>query len=94
MLTVLVLVALAALFGLCLPNLLRPMPHVHARDPDPPSDDASAAVHPESMTAELDPVDEEYLACLADTLWPDDEYLELEPSTDGEEEPGSNGMRL
>ncbi|MFI0371799.1 hypothetical protein ACH35V_28380 [Actinomadura sp. 1N219] len=99
MLTVLVLVALAALFGLCLPNLLRPMPPVPARhspalDPDPPPHGASPAVHPESMTAELDPADEEYLACLADTLWPDDEYLEPEHTTDGEEEPGSNGRRL
>ncbi|WP_158079290.1 hypothetical protein [Actinomadura sp. CNU-125] len=45
------------------------------------------------MTAELDPEDEEYLACLADTLWPDDEYLEPEHSSDGEEESGGSGMR-
>ncbi|MFI0481542.1 hypothetical protein [Actinomadura sp. 9N215] len=96
MIAVLVLVALVALFGLCLPNLLRPMPPVRVlvRDPDPPPRDASPAVHPESMTAELDPADEEYLACLADTLWPDDEYLEPEHTTDGEEESGGSGMRL
>ena len=84
MITVLVLVSLAALFGLCLPNLLRPMP----------SPDEAPAVHPESMTAELDPADEEYLAFLADELWPDDEYLEPEHTTDGEEESGGSGMRL
>lgn len=98
MITVLVLVALAALFGLCLPNLLRPMPSGPAHDPSsasgpPPRDDASD-VHPESMTAELDPGDEEYLASLADELWPEDEYVELEHTTDGEEEPGGSGMLL
>lgn len=126
MITMLVLVSLVALFGLSLPNLLRPM----APRPDraPPRGDAPAAptepfhdealtsgsldlgpvptepfpgesfpgeaVHPESMTAELDPGDEEYLAYLADALWPDDEYAELEHTTDGEEEPGGSGMRL
>ncbi|TDB88151.1 hypothetical protein [Actinomadura sp. 7K534] len=93
MITALVLVSLAALLGLCLPNLLRPM----APGPDraPPADDAPP-VHPESMTAELDPGDEEYLAFLADALWPDDEYAELEHTTDGEEESGggSSGMLI
>ncbi|RKS74350.1 hypothetical protein BZB76_2861 [Actinomadura pelletieri DSM 43383] len=95
MTTVLVLVSLAALFGLCLPRLLRPMPHVPSRAPSPdPPPHGPLAVHPESMTAELDPADEEYLAFLADRLWPDDEYLEPEPSTDGEEESGgSTGLR-
>ncbi|WP_433478638.1 hypothetical protein ACQPZP_17360 [Spirillospora sp. CA-142024] len=88
MVTVLVLVSLVALFGLCLPNLLRPMPPRPA--PDPPPD----AGHPESMTAELDPGDEEYLAFLANELWPDDEYLEPEHSTDGEEESGGTDMLL
>ena len=92
MITVLVLVSLVALFGLCLPNLLRPMPARAA--PDPPRGPSADAVHPESMTAELDQGDEEYLAGLADELWPEDEYLELEPTTDGEEEPGGSGMRL
>ena len=89
MITVLVLVSLLALFGLCLPGLLRPMPARPA--PGPP---AAGAAHPESMTAELDPGDEEYLAGLADELWPEDEYLELEHTTDGEEESGGSGMRL
>lgn len=87
MITVLVLVSLLALFGFCLPRLLRPMPARAAPDPPP------AGPHPESMVAELDPADEEYLAGLADELWPEDEYLELEHSTDGEEEPGGSGMR-
>lgn len=34
--------------------------------------------HPESLTAVLGPGDEEYLAWLADQLWPGDEYLDLE----------------
>ncbi|MCP9955154.1 hypothetical protein [Actinomadura madurae] len=34
--------------------------------------------HPESLTAVLDPGDEEYLAWLADHHWPGDEYLDLE----------------
>jgi hypothetical protein len=87
--TVLVLVSLLALLGLSLPNLLRPMPPRPA--PEPPPDPGT---HPESMTAELDPGDEEYLAFLADRLWPDDEYLELEHSTDGEEESGGTDMLL
>lgn len=29
--------------------------------------------HPESMDAELDPADEEYLGWLADRTWPDEE---------------------
>lgn len=90
MLTVLVLVSLVALLGLCMPRLLRPMPPAA---PEPADDHASQNVHPESMTAELDPADEEYLAFLADRLWPEDEYLELEHTTDGEEESGGSGMR-
>ncbi|WP_067796011.1 hypothetical protein [Actinomadura formosensis] len=34
--------------------------------------------HPESLTAVLEPGDEEYLAWLADHHWPRDEYLDLE----------------
>ena len=92
MITVLVLVSLVALFGLCLPNLLRPMPSAAGHEPPPerPPQD----VHPESMSAELDPGDEEYLAFLADALWPEDEYAELEHTTDGEEESGGSGMLL
>ncbi|MBG6090763.1 hypothetical protein [Actinomadura viridis] len=36
------------------------------------------------MTAELEPWEEEYLAFLADDLWPDDEYLDLEHRIDHE----------
>jgi hypothetical protein len=49
-----------------------------------------ACGHPESMTANLASDAEEYLAWLADHLWPDDEYLELErgwqAETDGYED--------
>lgn len=34
--------------------------------------------YPESMTAVLAPDDEEYLAWLADHLWPNDDYVDLE----------------
>lgn len=34
--------------------------------------------HPESLTAVLEPGEEEYLAWLADHHWPSDEYLDLE----------------
>ncbi|MEU8803187.1 hypothetical protein [Spirillospora sp. NPDC048819] len=94
MITVLVLVSLVALFGLCLPNLLRPMPAGLDRDPPPEPPPQAPAVHPESMTAELDPGEEEYLAFLADALWPEDEYAELEHTTDGEEESGGSDMLL
>jgi hypothetical protein len=43
--------------------------------------------HPESLTAVLDPGDEEYLAWLADHHWPSDEYLDLEHEWLGELEP-------
>jgi hypothetical protein len=103
--TVLVLASLIALFGLFLPNLLHPMPPRCASEPQwsAPGTPLSAAVpppaselpgHPESMTAELDPGDEEYLAFVADELWPDDEYLELEHTTDGEEESGGSSMLM
>lgn len=92
MIAVLVLVSLVSLLALCLPRLLHPMPPAPAPDPPPPE---APAVHPESMTAELDPADEEYLASLADELWPDDEYLEPEhTTTDGEEESGGSDMLL
>ncbi|NDU74972.1 hypothetical protein GWI34_20405 [Actinomadura sp. DSM 109109] len=58
-----------------------------------PAPAAEPPGHPESMTAELDPGDEEYLAFVADELWPDDEYLELEHTTDGEEESGGSMRR-
>ncbi|MEV0665706.1 hypothetical protein AB0I58_30290 [Spirillospora sp. NPDC050365] len=105
MVTVLVLASLVALFGLFLPNLLHPMPPRPAPEPRHPAPEPPCAVpppalaaeppgHPESMTAELDPGDEEYLAFVADELWPDDEYLELEHTTDGEEEAGGSSMRM
>ncbi|MFB4297416.1 hypothetical protein [Actinomadura sp. NTSP31] len=114
--TVLVLVAMAALFGLCLPNLLRPVASADEpsaagpAEPPPAAPEPAASepaalvvpalaagpgdVHPESMTAELDPGDEEYLAFLANELWPEDEYLEPEHTTDGEEESGGSDMLL
>jgi hypothetical protein len=99
--TVLVLVSVAALVGLC---LLRPAAPA-APDEPPATEPAASApapaaagdpggVHPESMTAELDPGDEEYLAFLANELWPEDEYLEPEHTTDGEEESGGSDMLL
>ncbi|GAA2285533.1 hypothetical protein GCM10010402_48920 [Actinomadura luteofluorescens] len=103
--TVLVLASLVALFGLFLPNLLHPMPPRPAPEQEEPAPEPPRAVpapslaadppgHPESMTAELDPGDEEYLAFVANELWPDDEYLELEHTTDGEEESGGSSMRM
>ncbi len=46
--------------------------------------DRSPDAHPESLTAVLDPGDEEYLAWLADHHWPADEYLDLEHEWRGE----------
>jgi hypothetical protein len=36
-----------------------------------------AGEHPENLTAELPEADEEWLAALADELWPEDEYADL-----------------
>lgn len=104
MITVLVLVSVAALFGLCLLRPAAPQEGPPATEPasatGPAPDLATApvtdpgGVHPESMTAELDPGDEEYLAFLANELWPEDEYLEPEHTTDGEEESGGSDMLL
>ncbi|WP_211258844.1 hypothetical protein [Spirillospora albida] len=44
--------------------------------------------HPESLTAVLDPADEEYLAWLADHHWPTDEYLDLVPERAAEPSAG------
>lgn len=96
MIAALILVSLVALFGLSLPRLLRPMaPAPPDRSPGAPDDaePPSYSAYPESMTAELDPWDEEYLAWLADDLWPDDEYAEFDHSTDGEEGTGGNKRR-
>ncbi|GLW66166.1 hypothetical protein Arub01_44100 [Actinomadura rubrobrunea] len=43
-----------------------------------PADAPRAADHPESLSTALANDCEEYLAWLADHLWPDDEYLDLE----------------
>ncbi|WP_433337088.1 hypothetical protein [Spirillospora sp. CA-294931] len=85
--TAFVLACLAGLFALNLPRLLRPMPSAPVSTPTAPAA-AGAGEYPESMTAELEPGDEEYLAFLADNLWPEDEYLELEASPDSEEDGG------
>ncbi|MEU5879058.1 hypothetical protein [Spirillospora sp. NPDC047279] len=79
MITALVLIMFAALFVMSLRRLLRPAAA-------PPADGA----YPESMTAELDPGDEEYLAWLADHLWPEDEYLDPHHHADDEEGPGTS----
>ncbi|QKG26849.1 hypothetical protein [Actinomadura verrucosospora] len=111
MITVLVLVSVAALVGLCLlrpaappapdeepaapdPASSAPTTEPAAAEPEPAATAEPGGVHPESMTAELDPGDEEYLAFLANELWPEDEYLEPEHTTDGEEESGGSDMLL
>ncbi|GLZ05019.1 hypothetical protein Acsp03_24850 [Actinomadura sp. NBRC 104412] len=54
---------------------------------------ADPGPYPESLTTELDPLDEEYLAFLANELWPEDEYLDMEPSIDQDNETeGGGGM--
>ncbi|MFC4909904.1 hypothetical protein [Actinomadura gamaensis] len=79
MIAAIVLAALAALFAtICLPRLLRSAP--------PPPE--TRPPYPESMTAELDQGDEEYLAWLANDLWPDDEYLEEDPTPPRDESDG------
>ncbi|WP_019634368.1 hypothetical protein [Actinomadura atramentaria] len=73
--------AAAALTLLCL--LMSRVAPVRRTPPLPRPD-----VYPESLTAVLDPADEEYLAWLAAHHWPDDEYLDLERSwqaPDGED---------
>ncbi|XVQ08541.1 hypothetical protein ACQP1W_39210 [Spirillospora sp. CA-255316] len=58
--------------------------------PPPAHADTGPGPYPESLTAELDPWEEEYLAFLADDLWPEDEYLDMEHTIDfdGEGETG------
>ncbi|MQY09469.1 hypothetical protein [Actinomadura macrotermitis] len=86
MITFLVLASLGVMFGLCLTRLLRSQPATRRVRDDPPD----TGGYPESMTAELEQGDEEYLAALAAELWPDDEYLEMEPSKDGDDEAGGS----
>ncbi|MBW8485574.1 hypothetical protein [Actinomadura parmotrematis] len=95
MITILVFASFTALLSACLHRLGRSMPAAPAgaaapaaaAPAEPPPEPAG---HPESMTAELDQEDEEYLAGLAADLWPEDEYLEMERTGDGEEEAGGN----
>ncbi|MBO2451176.1 hypothetical protein J4573_29065 [Actinomadura barringtoniae] len=95
MITALVLCSLAALLAMSLRRLLRPPAR---REPVAAGEDGDhlepkTAEYPESMTAELDPGEEEYLAWLADDLWPEDEYLEPGFSDrDGEEEAGGSSV--
>ncbi|GAA3959468.1 hypothetical protein GCM10023085_47360 [Actinomadura viridis] len=79
MITALVLASLTGLLLLSLPRGPRRAP-----EPGPPADAPRPCAYPESMTAELEPWEEEYLAFLADDLWPDDEYLDLEHRIDHE----------
>jgi hypothetical protein len=85
--TALVLCSLAALLAMSLRRLLRPPAR---REPATAGEDDG---YPESMTAELDQGEEEYLAWLASDLWPEDEYLEPDFSDrDGEEEAGGSSV--
>ncbi|MFI0445893.1 hypothetical protein [Actinomadura sp. 6N118] len=89
MISALVLGMFAGLFVMSMRRLLRPALPVRSTDAgggEPGDDDGG---YPESMTAELDPGDEEYLAWLADSLWPEDEYLDPDHADD-EEGPGSS----
>lgn len=87
MITALVLCSLAALLATSLRRLLRPPARHEA------ASKGEDGEYPESMTAELDPGEEEYLAWLADDLWPEDEYLEPGFSDrDGEEEAGGSSV--
>jgi hypothetical protein len=104
----LVLASLAGLLAVTLPlTLLRrprrsyePRPSRPAtQQPTPPSPTPpppsliNPGPYPESLTAELDPGDEEYLAFLANELWPEDEYLDMEPTIDHDNEAdGGGGM--
>ncbi|GAA2417417.1 hypothetical protein GCM10010191_30050 [Actinomadura vinacea] len=98
MIAALVLASLAGLLALSMPRMLgraRRAARPHPVVPEPaaaPSTPADPGTYPESLTAELDPWDEEYLAFLADMLWPDDEYLDMEHTIDydgdGETGPG------
>ncbi|MBX6769910.1 MAG: hypothetical protein IRY90_22620 [Actinomadura rubrobrunea] len=93
MIMVILLVSLTCL--LWAGRWIRPAARRRVPPPAPPTPGAPDGIHghPESMTAVLDPADEEYLAWLADHLWPEDEYLDVELGlSDGEEEAGG-GLR-
>ncbi|WP_395108881.1 hypothetical protein [Actinomadura sp. SCN-SB] len=106
MIAALVLASLGGLLVLSLPLALpRTRRRSRERRPSRPADTESSlpvpaapgpadlGSYPESLTAELDPLDEEYLAFLANELWPEDEYLDMEPSIDQDNEAeGGGGM--
>ena len=106
MIAALVLASLAGLLVLTLPLTLlrRPRRSQEPRPPRPADHERPGAVpatpaprpadtgpYPESLTAELDPLDEEYLAFLANELWPEDEYLDMEPIDHDNEADGGGG---
>jgi hypothetical protein len=70
-----------------------PAPAAASPPGDAPSGDAPSdlGAYPESLTAELDPEDEEFLAFLANELWPDDEYLEFDQRLDYDNEADGGG---
>ncbi|MFC4909908.1 hypothetical protein [Actinomadura gamaensis] len=70
-LAVIVFAGLLALLAALRRAAPRPQPAATARETAPGG-------HPESLTAELEPGEEEYLAWLADHHWPADDYLDLE----------------
>ncbi|MFG2000893.1 hypothetical protein ACGFNU_17280 [Spirillospora sp. NPDC048911] len=89
MISALILCMFAGLFVMCVRRLLRPALTARRDAAETGGAGTDDGGHPESMTAELDPGDEEYLAWLADSLWPEDEYLDLDHADD-EEGPGSS----
>jgi hypothetical protein len=101
----LVLASLAGLLVVTLPLAL-PRRSRRSRDPRPsrtaahpgpprpgthPPSPSDPGVYPESLTAELDPEDEEYLAFLANELWPEDEYLNMDHNLDLDNETDGGG---
>ncbi|MFC5181339.1 hypothetical protein [Actinomadura harenae] len=73
-LAVIVIAGLLALLAAVRRAAPRPRPAVAAGQ----TDETTSGGHPESLTAELEPAAEEYLAWLADHHWPADDYLDLE----------------
>ncbi|WP_034487327.1 hypothetical protein [Actinomadura oligospora] len=73
-LAVIVIVGLLTLLAALRRAAPRPHPAVTAGQ----ATETAAGGHPESLTAELEPAAEEYLAWLADHHWPADDYLDLE----------------
>ncbi|MCP2339528.1 hypothetical protein [Actinomadura rupiterrae] len=71
---VLAVIVIAGLLAL-LASLRRAAPRPR---PSAAPEESAPEGHPESLTAELEPGAEEYLAWLADHHWPADDYLDLE----------------